>query len=298
MILAMFKAAKRQGLDKTSEPDRSHGACGKLPPTPLGVCKSVMPKELRRRVSQRWQIKDLKRDYVLDARLGLALPFRFCGREGNVPVTIWIFIFAGISALADLIGIIRVVMQSDNTEERKWYRREVHLTAEKLVVLLGLGSVSLGLSAFGLYRSMTALPVITLNASIASEWGGSRSPSSLFVTVNTSELKDLGKTHRLMFAALIVDPTMEAADDNRIIKSGTFEIRGDSMRLEMNPSEEFWKRAQTVQPLPGGKLVQVTRHKISLYLIAWPKFVSTDRLKVLSDVDRNGGKILGTGGFI
>ena len=70
MILAEQEAAKRQGLDKTSEPDRSQGPCGKLPPTPLGVCKSVMSKELRRMVSQRWQIKDLKGNFTFDTELG------------------------------------------------------------------------------------------------------------------------------------------------------------------------------------------------------------------------------------
>ena len=215
-------------------------------------------------------------------------------------MTTWLFIFAGISALGDLMGIIREVRKqlSKPDEGDPWYARSVSLTAKKIVEFYLLGILALILSLFGMHNYMAErqLPTVEIKESPVTEFG--RNGSTMYAIVNTRTLAGLSNQYVLVLACLVSDPTTDSMHDKRLEKSSLFEIQGDSLRIELNPSTEFLSRAEQTKPSPDNKFVQITVHRVDLYLIAWPKHVSLDKLTVLSDVKEIGGNIVGTGGFM
>jgi hypothetical protein len=215
--------------------------------------------------------------------------------------TAWLLLFAAISALGDLMGIIKEISkQIRNTgTENSWYSRSVTLTARKILAFYVLGILSLVLSLLALHSYMAErqLPAITISESPVAEWGRI-SENTVFATVNTRVLSSLSNPYVLIMTCLVSDPTTDSMHDSRLEKSSTFEIRGDSLRIEMAPSSGFWARARQIKLSPDNKFSTITVHRVDLFLIAWPRHVPTDQLKVLADVEKSGGKILGNGGFM
>src|SRR5205085_7188169 len=92
--------------------------------------------------------------------------------------------------------------------------------------------------------------------------------------------------------------TIDVLDDQKLEKSRTFEITGEMQRIEMMLTDGFWHRAIEFGSYVAPQTRQVTVHRIEIHVVAWPRYLTTDKLLTLRDVEINGGRVIGMGAII
>jgi hypothetical protein len=108
-------------------------------------------------------------------------------------------------------------------------------------------------------------------------WGGGGGIVTTGFTV-ASLLPDANK-YRVMVACRIEDHSVDVMQDKRLEKSEVFDIRRDSMLVDVKVSEDFKARIKL------GGLVDV-------YLIELPKDVKPDNITSPASIEMLGGKLV------
>jgi hypothetical protein len=110
-----------------------------------------------------------------------------------------------------------------------------------------------------------------------SEWGGGL--GIVWAVFNSTPLLSDADKYRVMMACLIEDHTVDVMKNARLEKSAMFEIRGDSMRIEIPVRQDFRTRIDS-----GGS--------IELYLIEIPKSVRVEDITTPASIELLGGKLV------
>jgi hypothetical protein len=192
-----------------------------------------------------------------------------------------IWIFALLAAVAQMISIFNwLKVGPDKLFNREWWNaREVSVTKGRFAVISILGFVSLVLSAYGFYITYAQAPVPRIL-----QWGVADKHCN--VIVDTSTLLKFKQDYDIVLACGMVDPTIDLEEDQRIIMSGPFTIRGGSQALSAASNPTFDKLMQAA--LPPGTMVQVGIWQ-KVFLI--PKDRSVTEIHKLSDVPRMKGRL-------
>lgn len=128
--------------------------------------------------------------------------------------------------------------------------------------------------------------LITINAShafprILTEWG--RSATGCWASLDTYPLRSFSKSHDLILTCGVRDPARDILDDDRITFSSPFVITGQQVTIA---TDYATNTKQIIANNPRPDLV------IWYEAILLPKGLDRSRVKRLSDVPKENGKIL------
>ena len=153
-----------------------------------------------------------------------------------------LFVFALLAAIADLIAILTwLKIEPSQIFSRNWWSvREISITRGKLAGILGLATISLGLSSYGFYSINQA--EVAQNYMLG--WGVDgvvTNPPSVAIVANGHLLMKYRSSFKITGVCFIGFGTHDFLDDD-LEKSGLHEITDDRIPIRIPLSQNFLDR--------------------------------------------------------
>jgi hypothetical protein len=156
----------------------------------------------------------------------------------------------------------------------------------KFALILLLGFISLGLSAYGYYattRQPSVPRVLQWGADVEQALPPGRGKvKHCNVVVDTAPISGDKDDYYILLACGIVDPTIDQVEDTRILLSGTFNIQGGPQPISAPSNPEFDKLYASLPDLNVPMWIKV-------FLI--PKDRNVTEIHKLSDITKIKGKL-------